>query len=98
MSAPVRVPVSRHRPRPAAPPRRGPMIDQNPGDAVTARPGTLLAAIIGGALAVLYLWWRNAESVHGLGDWLTAGGRVSGLLAGYGVAVLLALMSPSRPR
>ena len=31
--------------------------------------------------------------MHGLGDWLTNAGRITGLLAGYAVVVLLALMA-----
>jgi ferredoxin-NADP reductase len=56
-------------------------------------PNPALAAIGIGALAVLALWWQNTPSVHGLGDWLTNAGRITGLLAGYAVIVLLALMA-----
>lgn len=56
-------------------------------------PGVALAAIGLGALAVLVLWWHDTVFVHGLGDWLTNAGRITGLLAGYAVVVLLALMA-----
>jgi predicted ferric reductase len=39
------------------------------------------------------LWWRDNTSVVGLGGWLTGAGRITGLLAGYAVVVLLALMA-----
>jgi predicted ferric reductase len=55
----------------------------------------LVAAIGLGALATLWLWWRNTApfSTGSVGDWLTNGGRVTGLLGGYGLAVVLLLMS-----
>ncbi|MEO3786296.1 ferredoxin reductase family protein [Actinocorallia sp. B10E7] len=46
-----------------------------------------------GALAVLLLWWRTTPSVIGPAGWLTESGRITGLLAGYGAAVLLLLMA-----
>jgi ferredoxin-NADP reductase/DMSO/TMAO reductase YedYZ heme-binding membrane subunit len=49
--------------------------------------------IYAGAVLVLALWWRSTGSVAGLDGWLTEAGRVTGLLAGYGCAVLLALMA-----
>lgn len=49
--------------------------------------------IAAGAAAVLALWWRDTPSVFGVGDWLTNAGRITGLLAGYAVVVLLALMA-----
>ncbi|MBT2233062.1 ferric reductase-like transmembrane domain-containing protein [Nonomuraea sp. NEAU-A123] len=73
-----------------APPRRA---------AVTApprhrfRPELLLWAVVAGALAVIGLWWRGTPSVSGLDGWLTESGRITGLLAGYGMAVLLGLMA-----
>ncbi len=66
-----------------------------PSQAPWARmsPEVALAAIGLGALAVVALWWQDTVFIHGLGDWLTSAGRVTGLLAGYAVIVLLALMS-----
>ena len=52
-----------------------------------------LGAIAAGALAVLGLWWQDTEFVYGLGSWLTNAGRITGLLCGYAVVVLLALMA-----
>ncbi|NDU71501.1 hypothetical protein GWI34_02520 [Actinomadura sp. DSM 109109] len=49
--------------------------------------------IYAGAAAVLALWWRTTNSDTGLDGWLTEAGRVTGLLAGYGCAVLPALMA-----
>ena len=43
------------------------------------------------------LWSSNTPSVHGFGDWLTNAGRFTGLLAGYGVIVLVALMARIYP-
>jgi len=49
--------------------------------------------ILAGALLTVGLWWHNTPSVTGVGDWLTNAGRITGLLAGYGVVVLVALMA-----
>ena len=55
-------------------------------------------AVIGiGALAVIGLWWHSTPNVRGLGGWLTGAGEVLGLLAGYGVVVLVALMARLPP-
>ncbi|MEU8828145.1 ferric reductase-like transmembrane domain-containing protein [Streptomyces sp. NPDC048636] len=56
-------------------------------------PAVVLALIHAGAAAVLVLWWRNTPAVVGLDGWLTGAGRLTGLLAGYACAVLLALMA-----
>ncbi|MCW2521726.1 MAG: oxidoreductase FAD/NAD(P)-binding domain protein [Frankiales bacterium] len=56
-------------------------------------PELALGLIAAGALAVTYLWWNDTFAVHGLGDWLTNAGRLTGLWAGYAVVVLLALMA-----
>jgi predicted ferric reductase len=57
----------------------------------------VLTAIWLGAAATLALWWSNTPALHGLGDWLTNAGRITGLLAGYGVVVLVALMARIPP-
>ncbi len=57
----------------------------------------MLAAILSGALATIALWWNDTTSISGLGGWLTNAGRVTGLLAGYGVIVLVALMARIPP-
>jgi predicted ferric reductase len=62
-----------------------------------AHPNAILAAISAGAVAAVILWWHNTPSVNGFGDWLTNAGRVTGLLAGYGVVVLVALMARIPP-
>ncbi|MEW1836987.1 ferredoxin reductase family protein [Nonomuraea angiospora] len=58
-----------------------------------ARPGPVLALIGLGAVAVVALWWRDTSAVVGAAGWLTNAGRVTGLLAGYAMAVLIALMA-----
>jgi ferredoxin-NADP reductase/DMSO/TMAO reductase YedYZ heme-binding membrane subunit len=60
---------------------------------LTAEPA--LGLIVIGALAVTFLWWHDTFVLHGLGDWLTNAGRLTGLWAGYAVVVLLALMARS---
>jgi predicted ferric reductase len=57
----------------------------------------VLALVAAGALAVIGLWWQDTPTVDGLGDWLTNAGRILGLLAGYGVVVLVALMARIPP-
>ncbi|MFJ2555037.1 MULTISPECIES: ferric reductase-like transmembrane domain-containing protein [unclassified Streptomyces] len=46
-----------------------------------------------GAAGVLALWWNDTTSVVGAAGWLTDAGRITGLLAGYACAVLVALMA-----
>lgn len=58
-----------------------------------SQPRTVLGLIALGALAVVALWWLDTPSVSGFGDWLTNAGRITGLLAGYAVVILLALMA-----
>ena len=60
-------------------------------------PRALQALIGAGAAAVLVLWWHAALAVSGLGGWLTGAGEICGLLAGYGVVVLVLLMARIRP-
>src|ERR1700761_4246464 len=62
-----------------------------------ARPEAALTLIGAGAVAVLVLWWHGTPSLHGFGDWLTNAGRITGLEAGYGVVVLVALMARIPP-
>ena len=62
-----------------------------------AHPWAILGAIAAGAAAVVGLWWHDTTAVQGLGGWLTGAGRVTGLLAGYGVVVLVALMARIPP-
>ena len=60
---------------------------------VQVQGGTALTLIAVGAAAVIALWWHDTAFVYGLDGWLTNAGRVTGLLAGYAVVVLLALMA-----
>src|SRR5215471_3319511 len=62
-----------------------------------ALPGLVLAAIGLGAVAVLALWWYDTPVIHGTGDLLTGAGRICGLLSGYGVVVLVAIMARLPP-
>jgi predicted ferric reductase len=62
-----------------------------------ARPEAVLAVIGAGAATVLTLWWHGTPTLHGFGDWLTNAGRITGLEAGYGVIVLVALMARIPP-
>jgi predicted ferric reductase len=85
--------------RPAPPPHAA---KQEPrgaqqGVLIKGRSWLVLSVIALGALAVIALWWQDTPSVHGLGDWLTGAGEVLGLLAGYGVVVLVALMARLPP-
>src|SRR3978361_2386127 len=67
------------------------------GDPVRARPDVVLALIAAGAVACIALWWHDTPSIHGLGDWLTNAGRITGLLAGYAVVILVSLMARIPP-
>jgi predicted ferric reductase len=72
---------------PSAPPRFS----------LRADPRWVLGLIAAGAAATVLLWWHGTQSVHGFGDWLTNAGRLTGLWAGYGVVVLVALMARLPP-
>jgi ferredoxin-NADP reductase len=50
-----------------------------------------------GAVAVVVLWWHSTTELAGAGNLLTAVGDMLGLLAGYGVVILVALMSRLPP-
>ncbi|MEU1296831.1 ferric reductase-like transmembrane domain-containing protein [Streptomyces sp. NPDC005840] len=58
-------------------------------------PVPLVAQLLiwAGAAGVLGLWWSDTTAVVGPAGWLTGAGRITGLLAGYACAVLLALMA-----
>jgi predicted ferric reductase len=62
-----------------------------------AHPRAVLAVIGAGAAVVVALWWHGTPSLHGFGDWLTNAGRITGLEAGYGVIILIALMARLPP-
>jgi predicted ferric reductase len=84
------------RERPVGPARQ-PTPPAAPVRPAGADPTVVLGLIAAGAVATLVLWWHDTASIHGLGEWLTNAGRVTGLLAGYGVVVLVALMSRLPP-
>ncbi len=64
---------------------------------VRVGPRGVLAVIGFGAADVIALWWHSTPDVSGLGGWLTGAGEILGLLAGYGVVVLVALMARLPP-
>ncbi len=96
--APPRPGPARQAPVWQAPVRQGPV---RQGPVRTGRPWAraelVLGVIAAGAVAVLGLWWAGTPRVSGLGDALTGAGRITGLLAGYGVVVLVALMARLPP-
>ncbi|TQK43403.1 ferredoxin-NADP reductase [Streptomyces sp. SLBN-118] len=53
----------------------------------------VLLLLWGGAAGVLALWWSSTPAVVGDSEWITGAGRITGLLAGYGCAVLVGLMA-----
>ncbi len=69
------------------------MLVRRPAPPARIRANAVLVAITLGAVATVALWWHNTPTVHGFGDWLTNAGRITGLLAGYAVVVLLFLMA-----
>jgi predicted ferric reductase len=62
-----------------------------------ANPSAVLTTIAVGAVATVALWWHNTPAITGIGDWLTNAGRITGLLAGYAVVVLVVLMARIPP-
>ena len=56
-------------------------------------PRVALGIITVGGLGIVALWWQDTYYVQGLGGWLTNAGRLTGLFAGYAIAVVLALMA-----
>jgi predicted ferric reductase len=56
-------------------------------------PAAALTAIIGGVVPVIGLWWQDTTFVYGFGGVLTNAGRLTGLVCGYAVLVILALMA-----
>jgi predicted ferric reductase len=68
-----------------------------PDSPMRSNPAAVLGVIWLGAVATVALWWFNTPSVNGFGDWLTNSGRIAGLLSGYSVVVLIALMARLPP-
>ncbi|MGG2464212.1 ferric reductase-like transmembrane domain-containing protein [Streptomyces sp. RGM 3693] len=65
----------------------------SPRRLASAAPLLAQGVIGAGAVGVLALWWTGTASVVGPAGWLTGAGRITGLLAGYACAVLVALMA-----
>ena len=85
-------------------PRRatGPMRTAKPiapgtGKARVILPFVVLGIIAAGFLGVVYLWWRDTLFQHGHGALFIDIGEVLGLIGGYGVIILVALMSRLPP-
>ncbi|MFE5092659.1 ferric reductase-like transmembrane domain-containing protein [Streptomyces sp. NPDC056638] len=72
---------------------RGPSHRRPPRNVVPFLVFLVPGLIWAGAAAVLALWWNDTTAVVGVTGWLTGAGRITGLLAGYACAVLLALMA-----
>ncbi|MFD8375360.1 ferric reductase-like transmembrane domain-containing protein [Streptomyces sp. NPDC059688] len=53
----------------------------------------LLIAVWSGAASVLWLWWHNTPSIAGTTDWILNVGRISGLMAGYLMALVVLQMA-----
>jgi predicted ferric reductase len=69
----------------------------SPASPARANPTAVLWSIWLGAAACVALWWFNTPSIHGFGDWLTNAGRITGLLCGYSVVLLVLLMARLPP-
>jgi predicted ferric reductase len=78
---------------PTTRPQTRPSPTADPAPTPGAHPTGVLVAVLLGAVATLALWWSDTTSVDGLGEWLTNAGRITGLLAGYAIVVLVALMA-----
>jgi predicted ferric reductase len=64
------------------------------GRPVTVSAQALWVAIVAGGLATIWLWWHDQPAdLSNAAAWLTGAGRLTGLLAGYLIAVQLLLMS-----
>lgn len=81
----------------SAPTRVRPAATPQPGSPAPARlritRGPALAGVAAGGAASILLWVHDTTYVNGLGGWLTNAGRITGLLAGYLIILLLALMA-----
>ena len=89
-SAHRRVPQPATGPPPARPAARLPL-----PAAIPARQAALWAVLAAGAVPVLAMWWSDTApaDLHAPGGYLTAAGRVTGLLAAYLLLALTALMA-----
>src|SRR3984957_18729872 len=67
------------------------------GKARAILPIVVLCIIAAGFIGVVHLWWRDTLFEHGQGALLVDIGEVLGLIGGYGVIILVALMSRLPP-
>jgi predicted ferric reductase len=60
----------------------------------SARESLVAGLVALGALGVIFMWWHDTTpaSVQGLGPWLTAAGRVTGLVGTYLIVIEVLLM------
>ncbi len=58
----------------------------------------LLFAVGAGAVAVLWLWWTSTPSIADTTGKIIAAGRITGLLAGYLMALVVLQMARGCPR
>ncbi|HTT92454.1 MAG TPA: ferredoxin reductase family protein [Acidimicrobiales bacterium] len=58
------------------------------------RESLVFALVVLGALGVIYMWWHDTApaSVQGFGPWLTAAGRVTGLVGTYLIVIEVLIM------
>ncbi|WP_411757786.1 ferric reductase-like transmembrane domain-containing protein [Streptomyces venezuelae] len=78
---------------PAAPPAPAPTPASAPVPALRLAPERLRTGIVAGAGAVALLWGLQARPSAHLDAFFATGAHLTGLLAGYGVLVLLLLMA-----
>ncbi|WP_367041677.1 ferredoxin reductase family protein [Streptomyces sp. Je 1-332] len=86
-------PVSPVPPMPAEPPRPRAATPATPVTPIRLTPTTLRNGILGVGLAVTALWAVQAEPSARLDVLFATGAHLTGLLAGYGVLVMLFLMA-----
>jgi ferredoxin-NADP reductase/DMSO/TMAO reductase YedYZ heme-binding membrane subunit len=67
------------------------------GRARIVAPIVVLAVIALGFVGVAYLWWLNTLFLHTPGAILVDIGEILGLIAGYGIVILVALMARLPP-
>ncbi len=82
------------RPAPCGPPSRS---RRAPAGRGSSCPSWCSPSSRPASSASLYLWWRNTLFMHAHGALLIDIGEVLGLLAGYGVIILVALMARLPP-
>jgi predicted ferric reductase len=67
------------------------------GKARIVLPIVVLAVILLGLVGLIFLWWRSTLFMNTTGGLLTEIGEIFGLLAGYAIVILVALMARLPP-